>query len=30
MNDAVFVYTLNIVFCNGEEVRTKGAIKLVK
>ncbi|MGQ0827308.1 MAG: gliding motility-associated C-terminal domain-containing protein [Bacteroidota bacterium] len=30
MNDAVFVYTLNITFCNGEEVRTKGAITLVK
>ncbi|MBA3705322.1 MAG: gliding motility-associated C-terminal domain-containing protein, partial [Bacteroidetes bacterium] len=30
MNDAVFVYVLNIKFCNGEEVRTKGAITLVK
>jgi len=30
MNNAVFVYTLNITFCNGEEVRTKGAITLVK
>lgn len=30
MNDAVFVYVLHVVFCNGEEVRTKGAITLVK
>ncbi len=30
MNDAVFVYTLNIKFCNDEQVSTKGAITLVK
>ena len=30
MNDAVFVYELHIKFCNGEEVKTKGAITLVK
>lgn len=30
MNDGVFVYTLNITFCNGEKVKKYGDITLVK
>jgi gliding motility-associated-like protein len=30
MNDGVFVYTLNITFCNGENVKKYGDITLVK